>query len=251
MSRGNRAQTLFGVHAVSEALRAGREVHLVHVARGADNPRVREIVKACGAQGVAVRQESRQALDKLTRGGVHQGVVAEVAPRRRVELAEVIAAAGDEATVVLLAGVEDPHNLGAIVRSAHAAGADAVVVQERRAAKVNETVAKAAAGALEYLPVVTVTNLNRALDGLRDADFWVYGLDGESEYSLYAEEVPARVALVLGAEGAGLREHTAKRCDRLLAIPMAGAIASLNVSVAAGVVLFEVVRQRGTREQTG
>jgi 23S rRNA (guanosine2251-2'-O)-methyltransferase len=169
-------------------------------------------------------------------------VVAFAAAYQYVELEEV---ADGKRALVLLDGVEDPHNLGAIIRSAHAAGAGAVVIPERRAAGLTETVAKAAAGALQYLPVARVGNLNRALDTLKERGYWIYGLD-ERGGEIYTEaKYAAPTAFVLGAEGHGLHQSVRKHCDALVRIPMAGEVSSLNVSVAAGVVLFEWRRRSG------
>jgi 23S rRNA (guanosine2251-2'-O)-methyltransferase len=202
------------------------------------------LVDACRRNGVPVRFEPRDRLDKEARGGVHQGVVAFGGAREYVELSDVIAEAGPDALIVVTDGVEDPHNLGAVIRSAHAAGAVAVAIPERRSAGMTETVAKAAAGALEFLPVVRVKNVNRALDELKAAEFWVYGLDERGEQTCWETDLRGRVALVLGAEGKGLHRLTAEKCDSLIRIPMQGQVASLNVSVAAGIALFEAVRQR-------
>ena len=235
---------LFGIHAVSAALEAGRPLDRVIIARGAGGPRMQAVVDACRRLGVPVRFEPRDRLDKEARGGVHQGIVAYGAARGYLELADILEQAGPDALLVVADGVEDPHNLGAIVRSAHAAGADAVVIPERRAVGMTETVAKAAAGALEFLPIVRVKNINRALDELKEAELWVYGLDERGEQTCWEIDWKGRVALVLGAEGKGLHRLTAEKCDRLVRIPMQGQVASLNVSVAAGIALFEAVRQR-------
>lgn len=235
---------LIGIHAVAAALEAGRPLDRVLIARGAGGPRMQVVIDACRRAGVPVRFEPRNRLDKEARGGVHQGVVAFAAARRALGLADFLASAGPDALLVVAAALEDPHNLGAIVRSAHAAGALAVVVPERRSVGLTESVAKAAAGALEFLPVARVKNVNRAVDQLKEADFWVYGLDERGEQTCWETDLRGRVALVLGAEGKGLHRLTAEKCDRLIRIPMQGNVASLNVSVAAGVVLFEAVRQR-------
>ena len=157
---------------------------------------------------------------------------------------DAIAAPGESSLLVLLDGVEDPHNLGAIIRTAHAAGAGAVIIPERRAAGLTEAVAKAAAGALEYLPLVRVPNLNRALELLKEKEYWIFGLDEAGDRSYDSADYRGRAALVLGGEGHGLHQQTARHCDFLIRIPTAGRIASLNVSVAAGVVLCEALRQR-------
>jgi 23S rRNA (guanosine2251-2'-O)-methyltransferase len=231
---------LIGIHPVAEALRARRPLERVLLAKGAGGARLQEIIDLSRRNSTPVRFEERAALDRLAGSAAHQGVVALGAATQYAELEDVVERAR---LLVVLDGVEDPHNLGAVIRTAHAAGADAVVVPERRAAGLTETVAKAAAGALEYLPVARVTNVNRALEDLKKRGFWIYGVDerGDQDYDRldYAE----RAALVFGAEGKGLHQMVRQHCDVLLRIPMAGKISSLNVSVAAGVVLFEWKRR--------
>ncbi|MBI1787935.1 MAG: 23S rRNA (guanosine(2251)-2'-O)-methyltransferase RlmB [Acidobacteria bacterium] len=228
---------LAGLHPVLEALRAGRPLERVLVAKGAGGPRVQEVVDLARRQGTPVRFEARASLDRLALSAAHQGVVALGAARKYTELED---AAG---LLVVLDGVEDPHNLGAIVRTAHAAGAGAVVIPERRAAGLTDVVAKAAAGALEHLPVVRVGNVNRALEQIKERGYWIYGVDerGELDYHQCGYNSPA--ALVFGGEGKGLHEQVRKHCDAVVRIPMAGRISSLNVSVAAGVVLFDWKRR--------
>ncbi|MFZ5926038.1 MAG: 23S rRNA (guanosine(2251)-2'-O)-methyltransferase RlmB [Acidobacteriota bacterium] len=232
---------LAGIHPVREALRAGRPIERVSIARGAGGARLQEIIDLCRQAGVPVRFEPREALDRLSRNAPHQGVVAVAAAQRAVSLDDVLARAG---LLVVLDGVEDPHNLGAVIRTAYAAGAAAVVAPERRSAPLSEAVAKAAAGALSLLPVVRVTNINRALEQMKQAGFWIYGVDERGSTAYYDAEYSDPAALVFGSEGRGLHELTRKRCDFLLRIPMSGQIASLNVSVAAGVVLFDWRRRR-------
>jgi len=231
---------LSGIHPVAEALRSRHPLDRLLVAQGAGGPRLQEIIDLARRAEVPVRFEPRAALDRLAGTPAHQGVVALGAARKYAGL-ETAAASQ---LVVVLDGVEDPHNLGAIIRTAHAAGAGAVIIPERRAASVTDVVAKAAAGAIEHLPVVRVTNVNRAVEELKERGFWVYGLDerGPEEYAKIEYNTPT--ALVLGAEGKGLHEQVRKHCDVLIRIPMSGKISSLNVSVAAGVVLFEWRRRR-------
>lgn len=227
---------LAGIHAVREALRAGRPIERVSIARGAGGARLQEIIDLCRQAGVPVRFEPREALDRMSRAAPHQGVVAVAAAQRASKLEDVLARAG---LLVVLDGVEDPHNFGAIIRTAYAAGATAVVAPERRAAPLSEAAAKAAAGALSLLPVVRVTNINRALEEMKQAGFWIYGVDERGSTAYYEAEYSDPAAVVFGGEGRGLHELTRKRCDFLLRIPMSGQIASLNVSVAAGIVLFD------------
>jgi 23S rRNA (guanosine2251-2'-O)-methyltransferase len=231
---------LSGIHPVAEALRAGRALERVLVAQGAGGPRLQEIIELARQSSVPVRFEQRQTLNRMAGTSAHQGVVALGAAQKYADLDAV--PAGE--MLVVLDGVEDPHNLGAIIRTAHAAGASGIVIPERRAATVTDVVAKAAAGALEHLQVIRVTNINRALEDLKKRGCWIYGLDerGAEDYDQVDYTVPT--VLVLGGEGKGLHEQVRKHCDVLVRIPMAGKISSLNVSVAAGVVLFEWKRRR-------
>jgi len=231
---------LSGIHPVVEALRGKRPLDRILVAKGAGGPRLQEIIDLARQASVPVRFEPRNSLDRLAGSPAHQGVVAMGAAQKYADIGQ--AAEGE--LVVVLDGVEDPHNLGAIIRTAHAAGAASVVIPERRAASVTDVVAKAAAGALEHLPVARVTNINRTLENLKERGFSIYGLDerGDQDYDRVDYGSPA--AIVLGSEGKGLHEQVRKHCDALVRIPMAGKISSLNVSVAAGVVLFEWNRRR-------
>ena len=239
---------LSGIHPVVEALRAGRSLDRVLVAKGAAGPRIQEVIDLARRAAVPVRFEPRAALDRLATSAAHQGVLALGAATQYAGLDEIAAGAK---LLVILDGVEDPHNLGAIVRSAHAAGADGIVIPERRAAGLTDTVAKAAAGALEHLPVIRVTNVNRTLESLKKLGYWIYGLDerGSELYQQVKWAIPT--ALVFGAEGHGLHEQVKKKCDVLVRIPMSGQIASLNVSVAAGIVLFKWRESAGGGEPAG
>jgi 23S rRNA (guanosine2251-2'-O)-methyltransferase len=227
---------LIGFHPVVEALKAGRTLDRIMIAKGAGGPRVQEVVNLARGANVPVRFEERGALGRLAGSDAHQGIVALGAASRYSEFDEV---AADARLVVILDGVEDPHNLGAIVRTAHAAGANAIVIPERRAVGLTETVAKTAAGALEHLPISRVTNINRTLEDLKKRGYWIYGIDerGTIDYDQVDWAVPT--AIVMGAEGKGLHQQTKQHCDFLVRIPMAGKIASLNVSVATGIVLFQ------------
>jgi 23S rRNA (guanosine2251-2'-O)-methyltransferase len=231
---------LSGIHPVAEALRAKHSLDRIVVAQGAGGPRLQEIIDLARRAGVPVRFEPRASLDRLASSSAHQGVVAMGAASKYADLD----AAAVAQLVVLLDGVEDPHNLGAIIRTAHAAGAGAVIIPERRAASVTDVVAKAAAGALEYLPIVRVTNINRALEDLKAKQYWIYGLDERGTEAYDQVDYATPTAFVLGGEGKGLHELVRKHCDALVRIPMAGKISSLNVSVAAGVVLFDWKRRQ-------
>jgi 23S rRNA (guanosine2251-2'-O)-methyltransferase len=239
--------SIIGLNPVREALRANQPLDRVLVAKGAGGPRIQEIVDLCRTAQVPVRFEPRATLDKIANGQAHQAVIAFGTPARYSELSQI----GKTDLIVILDGVEDPHNLGAIIRTANAAGAGAVIIPERRAAPLTDTVAKAAAGAVAHTPVVRVGNITRALEELKEKRFWIYGLDerGTESYTEINYNVPT--AFVLGGEGKGLHELVKKHCDALVRIPMAGAIASLNVSVAAGVVLFEWRRRLSARGSRG
>lgn len=225
-----------GIHPVREALRAGQALDRVHLVKGAAGPRLQEIIDLCRAARIPIRFEPRESLDRLVKGLPHQGVIAVPSSQKTHSLEDVISSSG---LLLVLDGVEDPHNLGAIVRSAHAAGASAVIIPERRAAGLTETVAKSAAGALALLPVVRVSNINRALETLKQSGYWIYGLDERGSQVYSDVDYSSPCVLVLGSEGRGLHDQTRRHCDFLLRIPMAGQIASLNVSVAAGIVLFD------------
>jgi 23S rRNA (guanosine2251-2'-O)-methyltransferase len=231
---------LVGVHPVREALKSGRSLDKVLIAKGAGGPRIQEIVDLCRQRDIPVRFEQRSALDRAAAGETHQGVLAYGTATKYAELSDVVDGAK---LLVVLDGVEDPHNLGAIVRTANAAGAAAVLVPERRAAGLTETVAKAAAGALEYVPVVRIGNVNRTLEDLKKKGFWIYGLDERGTESYDAVPFTTPTVIVLGGEGKGLHQLVRENCDVLVSIPMAGTIPSLNVSVAAGIVLFEWKRR--------
>jgi len=227
---------------VREALRAGRELDRILIAKGAGGPKVQEIIDLARQGSVPVRFEPREALERAAKGSVHQGVIAFGAAQKYSTLADIEQAK----CVVLLDGVEDPHNLGAIIRSAHAAGAGAVLIPDRRAAGITETVVKASAGAIEHMALVKIGNVRQEMEKLKEKGYWIYGLDERGEESYDQVTYNAPTVFVLGGEGQGLHEHVRKQCDAVVRIPMAGAIASLNVSVAAGVVLFEW-RRRNVR----
>jgi 23S rRNA (guanosine2251-2'-O)-methyltransferase len=237
---------LIGIHPVKEALVAGRALDRVLIAKGAGGPRIQEIIDLCRQRKVQLRFETREAIDRTAGGSSarHQGVLAYGAEKRYEELDMVVG----RDLIVVLDGVEDPHNLGAILRTASAVGAGGVVIPERRAVGLTETVAKAAAGALEHMTIVRVTNISQAIEKLKKAGYWVYGLDERGDRSYDKAEFDGKAVIVLGAEGHGLHENVRKACDFLLRIPMSGPIPSLNVSVAAGIVLFDWKRQRGISE---
>ncbi len=238
---------LTGIHAVREALEAGGAFDRIVIAKGRQDTRVEEIVQLARGRGIAVRFEDRGQLDRLANTRDHQGVVAIAAARAAATLEDIIENANHskgQGLIVLLDGVEDPHNLGAIIRTTLAAGAHGVVVPERRAVGLTDTVARASAGALAHLPVAKVTNLVRAMEDLKEAGYWLVGLDETAQKSYTEVDYTTPTGIIMGGEGHGLHELTRKRCDFVASLPTTGPVKSLNVSVATGVVLFEALRQR-------
>jgi 23S rRNA (guanosine2251-2'-O)-methyltransferase len=231
---------IYGNNPVLEARRAGR-VRRLRVAR--HDKRMQEVIAAAERHGVKAEAADAQTLDRLARGGVHQGVAADVEDVRDLALADLITT-DRAALIVVLDGVEDPHNVGAILRTADAAGASGIVRQARHSAALDGIVAKASAGALATARIATVVNVARAIEELKAGGVWTVGLADSAVDDYTQVDFTLPTAVVLGAEGSGLRRLVAERCDRLVRIPMAGTVSSLNVSVAAGVVLYEAVRQR-------
>jgi 23S rRNA (guanosine2251-2'-O)-methyltransferase len=247
---------VYGIHAVDSLLRQNpRSVQRLWAQQGRDDKRIGALLELAQNQGVPVARDSRQVLDGMA-GGRHQGVVAElyeapvhgeVSQPNLWQEAQLLRAVEDKsgpALILVLDGVTDPHNLGACLRSADAAGVDAVVVPRDKSADLNPVSRKVACGAAEVVPFVRVTNLARTLQALKERGVWLFGAAGEAEKTLYNSDLTLSMALVMGAEGSGLRRLTREQCDFLVRLPMAGSVSSLNVSVATGICLFEVVRQR-------
>jgi 23S rRNA (guanosine2251-2'-O)-methyltransferase len=234
---------VYGLNPVLEALRAGR-VRRVRVA-SRDDKRIDEALALARGNNVPVDRVDAAALDRAARGGVHQGIVAELEPLRDYTVEQLVAAAAPEAPLlVVLDGVEDPHNVGAILRTVDAAGAHGLIRQSRHSASLDGITAKASAGAVSHVRIATVVNIARALEELKDAGVWTVGFAGDAVESYDVVDYSLPTALVVGAEGEGLRRLVRDRCDRLVHIPMRGAVSSLNVSVATGAALFEATRQR-------
>ncbi|TVP81090.1 23S rRNA (guanosine(2251)-2'-O)-methyltransferase RlmB [Thioalkalivibrio sp.] len=243
----SQAEVVGGLHAVESLLaNAPERVKRLQVAADSIDARLGGIIARAEGLGISVERVRRERLDRGHPELRHQGVLAWTLPRQRAteaDLADLVAAGGT--LFLALDGVTDPHNLGACLRSADAAGASAVIVPRDRSASLTPAAAKAASGAAETVPLISVVNLARALRSLRDQGLWVVGLAGDTETLLYQVDLTLPTVLVLGAEGEGLRRLTRETCDHLAAIPMTGSVSSLNVSVATGVALFEAVRQRG------
>ena len=245
-------EILFGLHPVEEALRSGsRRFDHVCVCRERNDLRLGKLIDACRESGVRLRFEQRGQLTKMARSAAHQGVVAVVRERQFLDLADLIEEGRKDLLLLALDGVEDPQNLGALLRTADAAGADGVVVTERRSAPLSPAAVKASAGAAEHVKIARVVNLAHALEALKEKGLWCIGLDerGTMDYDRF--DYSGGCVLVLGNEGAGLHDLIARHCDHLLRIPMAGRISSLNVSAAGAVVLFEAARQRRIGPQAG
>jgi 23S rRNA (guanosine2251-2'-O)-methyltransferase len=233
---------IYGINPVVEALRAGRVTALRVSARADD--RLAEILRLAESARIPVRRANTGELDRFARKGVHQGVVADVRDEGPAGIEDLLASAKTPALLVVLDGIEDPHNVGAILRTVDAAGGDGVVRQSRHAARLEGAAAKASAGAISHVKIVEVVNIARALDTLKHAGVWTVGLAGDVPTRYDQVDLTLPTALVVGAEGTGLRRLVRERCDWLVSIPMAGHVQSLNVSVATGVALFEVLRQR-------
>ena len=226
--------------------RAPERFQEVFILKGREDKRLLPLIHALESQGVVIQLANRQYLDEKSDGAVHQGIIARVKPGRQYQendLPDLIASL-DQPFLLILDGVTDPHNLGACLRSADAAGVHAVIVPKDRSAQLNATAKKVACGAAESVPLIRVTNLARTMRMLQEENIWIVGTAGEADHTLYQSKMTGRLALVMGAEGEGMRRLTREHCDELISIPMAGRGSSLNVSVATGICLFDAVRQR-------
>ena len=240
---------VYGLNPVLEAIRAGR-VRELRVGERSGG-RFRQLMDLAGEHGVRVRRVPAATLDRDSRGGVHQGVIAVVDDVPGHDIEQLVRGAEGPPLLVVLDGIEDPHNLGAILRTADAAGADGVVVQHRRSAALGGAAAKASAGAVAHVRIAEVVNVARAVEQLKDSGVWTVGLAVDAKMTYDRIDFTGPTAIVLGGEGAGLRRLVRERCDYLVSIPMLGHVESLNVSVAAGVTLYEAIRQRRRRRHTG
>ncbi len=235
-----------GRQPVLEALRSGREINKILVAKGQRQGSIREIFALAREQGIVVQEVDRTVLDKLSESGNHQGVLAQVSGVSYVELEDLLAKPQDPTWapfLILLDGIQDPHNLGSIIRSGEAMGIDGVIIPKRRAVAVTQTVMKSSAGAANYVPICRVGNLANTIDSLKKAGYWIVGADMERD-SCFSQDLTGPMALVIGGEGAGLSRLIKEKCDFLTSVPMRGQINSLNASVAAALLMFEVARQR-------
>jgi 23S rRNA (guanosine2251-2'-O)-methyltransferase len=241
----------FGIHAVQALIDSAPERFIeLWLLKGREDDRLMPIINLAKKYGIPAQMANRKVLDEKSEGEQHQGVVARVKPGKtftEADLEDILAAAECKQQapfLLILDGVTDPHNLGACLRNADAAGVQAIIVPKDNAARITATVRKVAVGAAESVPLVQVTNLSRTMKALQQMGVWIIGTAGETDNCLYDEKLSGPMALVMGAEGKGMRRLTRENCDQLVKLPMAGTVSSLNVSVATGICLFEIVRQR-------
>lgn len=243
-------EKIAGVNSIMEALKAGRKIHKIFIQEGREGKRIEELKKLAASKGVFIQYVEKQRLDKMYTQTNHQGIVAQVESYEYSDLHEVLELAamkGEEPFILILDGIEDPQNLGSIIRTAECAGVHGVVIPRHNAAEVTETVAKASAGAIEYMKIVQETNIVNTINDLKKQGLWVVGADMSGGSDYYATQIPSPTALVIGGEGRGIRRLVKENCDLIVKIPMYGKIASLNASVAAALLIYEVVRQRESR----
>lgn len=247
---GNPNEQVEGRHPVLEALKAGREINKILVAEGSTGSSLMEILAAARTKNLIVQNVPKSKLDQIAPGRNHQGVIAYIAAKEYAELDDIIQAANKSprpGLIIVLDEVEDPHNLGSILRSADAVGAHGIVIPKRRAVPLTSTVAKASAGAIEHVPVARVANISQTIETLKKEGFWVVGTEVDTDKMYHQVDMTGPTVIVIGNEGKGLGEVVKKRCDYLVRLPMVGNIQSLNAGVATGVLLYEVLRQRGEK----
>lgn len=240
-------EILEGRNPVLEALKSGRAINKILVAKGDREGSINQVIAAAKERGIVVQDVERAKLDAISWTNAHQGVIAYVAPKDYVDVDDILNAAesrGDPPFIIILDEITDPHNLGAILRTADAVGAHGVIIPKRRAAALTATVSKASAGAVEYVPVARVTNLAQTIEYLKKKNIWVVGTDASGDRSFYESDLTGALALVIGSEGEGMGRLVREKCDFVVNIPMVGRISSLNASVAASIVMYEALRQR-------
>jgi 23S rRNA (guanosine2251-2'-O)-methyltransferase len=243
---------IYGRHSVLSALESGRQLNRVWlISKLRYDPRFHSLLNQAKSKGTVIDEASPRLLDQITHGATHQGIVAQVSPYEYTDLEDLLAQAKTKTNapvIVVIDGITDPHNLGAIIRTTEALGAQGLIIPQRRAAGITSTVMKVAAGSLEYLPVARVVNLSRTLEALKEEGFWIYGTAAGNGNLLHTIDLTGAVALVVGSEGEGLSLLTQRACDALISIPLTGRIPSLNASVAASICLYEVYRQRWSKK---
>lgn len=247
---GNGGEQLEGRHPVLEALKSGRTINKILMTEGATGSTVMDILAKARGASVVVQTVPKNKLDQIAEGRNHQGVIAYIAAKDYVELEDIVEAANNSprpGLIIVLDEIEDPHNLGSILRSADGVGAHGVVIPKRRAVPLTATVAKASAGAIEHIPVARVANISQAIESLKKMGYWVVGTDVDGEKMYHQVDMTVPTVLVIGNEGKGLGEVVKKRCDYLVRLPMIGQVQSLNAGVATGILLYEALRQRGEK----
>lgn len=245
-TNNSRSTVIFGRNPVLEAIRSGREIDRLYVSHSAKSGSISEIIAKCSSKGILIKEISPQKLDYYCGGGNHQGVAVMIASHEYSTVEDILAFAEEKNEppfIIICDEIEDPHNLGAIIRTAETCGVHGIIIPKRRSASLNATVAKTSAGALEYVKVARVTNIANTIDLLKEKNIWVYGADMDGE-DYTATDFSGPVAIVIGNEGKGISALTAKKCDSIISIPMKGKINSLNASVAAGILMYEVLKHR-------
>ncbi|MCH5585913.1 23S rRNA (guanosine(2251)-2'-O)-methyltransferase RlmB [Shimazuella sp. AN120528] len=241
------ADWIFGKHAVLEATAAGRDMEKVWLAEGLKKKSVEDLVRQLEAQKIPYHWVPRSKVDQVAENQSHQGIAAQVSSYQYASLEQILSTAkkkGETPFLLLLDGIVDPHNLGTVLRTADATGVHGVIIPKRRAVGLTATVAKTSAGAIEYVPVAKVTNINRTAEYLKEQGIWLVGTDGEAKQSFDSVDYNMPVALVIGNEGQGISQQLKKKCDFLVHLPMKGKVSSLNASVATGVMLYQVLQSR-------
>lgn len=242
------SERLEGRNPILEALKSGRTINKILIAKGEKHGSIREIIGLARSKGLLIQEVDRKKLDTLAESGSHQGVMAFVAPKAYVQVEDILENAKEREEppfLVLLDGVEDPHNLGSILRSADGAGVHGVIIPQRRAVGLTAIVGKTSAGAMEYLPVARINNMAQTIDNLKEQGLWVVGADMDGQDYYYQANLTGPIALVIGGEGKGIGRLVKEKCDFLVRIPMKGQVSSLNAAVAGSLLMYEVARQRG------
>lgn len=245
-TNNNETNIIFGRNPVLEAIRSGREIDRLYIAHGVTSGSISEIIAKCSARGILIKEISSQKLDYYCNGGNHQGVALMIASHEYSTVEEILEFAktrNESPFIIICDEIEDPHNLGAIIRTAESCGVHGIIIPKRRSASLNATVAKTSAGALEYMKVARVTNIANTIDLLKKEGVWIFGADmNGKDYKKFDYSVP--LALIIGNEGKGIGTLTRKKCDEIISLPMRGKINSLNASVAAGILMYEVLKHR-------
>lgn len=247
----SRSDKIEGRNPVMEALKAEREIDKILVAKGAAEGSIHKIVGIAKERGIPIQHVERQKLDQLSESHAHQGIIAFAAAHVYVDVEDILKKAeekGEDPFLVILDEITDPHNLGSVIRTANAAGIHGVIIPKRRAVGLTAVVAKASAGAIEYVPVAKVSNLAQTIDRLKERGLWIIGADMDGEKAYYESDLTGKIALVIGSEGKGIGRLIKEKCDFIIHIPMKGEVGSLNASVAAAILMYEAMKQRKGKE---